>query len=122
MILIIIMYISIFLKSKMKTEISKAFVIYHFLFGVTISKITVRLIVATMTKSEFHVVDTEFIVPALIFFNQYFGYIFPETISVIYIGLLFNICNFAYFLINLTISISNRFKYSVMYVPNNKIA
>ena len=72
--------------------------------------------VAAMSKSEFHFIESEFTVPAILFFNQYFGYLIPEHLSLIYLALLISIADFACYFIAITLVVSRnfniRFKYT----------
>jgi len=53
-------------------------ILYIFVFGIIGSKITNKLIVAQMTKSELDTLDSCFLAPLALFLNQYFGTIFSE--------------------------------------------
>ncbi|XP_002738954.1 cholinephosphotransferase 1-like [Saccoglossus kowalevskii] len=46
--------------------------LYLLFFGIVASKVTNKLVVAHMTKSEMYFLDTALIAPGLLFFNQYF--------------------------------------------------
>lgn len=52
--------------------------LYIITFGLVAAKITNKLVVAHMSKSEITKMDTVFIGPALLFFNQYFNFYFDE--------------------------------------------
>ncbi|XP_063165221.1 cholinephosphotransferase 1 isoform X2 [Candoia aspera] len=54
--------------------------LYALTFGFVIAKITQKLVVAHMTKSEIFLQDTAFIGPGLLFLNQYFNYFIDEYI------------------------------------------
>ncbi|KAJ8261995.1 hypothetical protein GJAV_G00160900 [Gymnothorax javanicus] len=47
--------------------------LYILTFGLVMAKISNKLVVAHMTKSELHLPDTAFIGPGLLFLNQYFN-------------------------------------------------
>merc|ERR1712241_696067 len=53
-------------------------ILYIFVFGIIGSKITNKLIVAQMTKSELDTLDSAYLAPLALFLNQYFGTIFSE--------------------------------------------
>jgi phosphatidylglycerophosphate synthase len=53
-------------------------ILYIFVFGIIGSKITNKLIVAQMTKSEFDTLDSSYLAPVALFANQYFNTIFSE--------------------------------------------
>lgn len=52
--------------------------LYLIAFGMVTSKITNKLVVAHMTKSEMHLIDSALLGPAMLFLNQYFNCVFPE--------------------------------------------
>ncbi|XP_066561568.1 cholinephosphotransferase 1 isoform X2 [Amia ocellicauda] len=54
--------------------------LYILTFGFVIAKISNKLVVAHMTKSELHLQDTAFIGPGLLFLNQYFNGFINEYI------------------------------------------
>lgn len=51
---------------------------YIMAFGMVAAKVTNRLVVAHMTKSEMHYLDSGLIGPLLLFLNQYFNNFIPE--------------------------------------------
>jgi len=53
-------------------------ILYICLFGIIGAKITNRLVVAHMCKSEIHHRDPALVAPLLLFLNQYFNSFFPE--------------------------------------------
>lgn len=55
-------------------------VLYIFTFGLVAAKVTNRLVVAHMTKSEMHMLDYSLVGPAMLFFNQYFSTFINEYI------------------------------------------
>ncbi|KAJ6661031.1 hypothetical protein lerEdw1_016832 [Lerista edwardsae] len=64
--------------------------LYILTFGFVSAKITNKLVVAHMTKSEMHLHDTAFIGPALLFLDQYFNSFIDEYI-VLWIALIFSL-------------------------------
>jgi len=52
--------------------------LYTLTYGIFSAKVTCRLVVAHMTKSELAFVDTIYFGPLLLLCNQFFGYWFPE--------------------------------------------
>ncbi|KAF5287225.1 hypothetical protein FQA39_LY16002 [Lamprigera yunnana] len=54
--------------------------LYILSFGMVAAKVTNRLVVAHMTKSEMEYMDWSLIGPAMLFFNQYFNTFIPEYI------------------------------------------
>ncbi|KAJ8379043.1 hypothetical protein AAFF_G00231340 [Aldrovandia affinis] len=61
--------------------------LYILTFGLVIAKISNKLVVAHMTKSELHLHDTAFLGPGLLFLNQYFNSFVDEHI-VLWIALI----------------------------------
>ncbi|KAH8300690.1 hypothetical protein KR018_007154 [Drosophila ironensis] len=53
--------------------------VYIMAFGMVAAKITNKLVIAHMTKSEMEYVDWSLLGPALLFLNQYFNCIVPEV-------------------------------------------
>lgn len=53
---------------------------YILAFGMVAAKVTNRLVVAHMTKSEMHYLDWGLLGPLLLFLNQYFNNFLPERI------------------------------------------
>ncbi|NXK96867.1 CEPT1 ethanolaminephosphotransferase, partial [Formicarius rufipectus] len=64
--------------------------LYILTFGFVSAKITNKLVVAHMTKSEMHLYDTAFIGPALLFLDQYFNSFIDEYI-VLWIALVLSL-------------------------------
>ncbi|XP_042320211.1 choline/ethanolaminephosphotransferase 1 [Sceloporus undulatus] len=64
--------------------------LYILTFGFVSAKITNKLVVAHMTKSEMHLHDTAFIGPALLFLDQYFNSFIDEYI-VLWIAMIFSL-------------------------------
>ncbi|XP_051495210.1 choline/ethanolaminephosphotransferase 1 isoform X3 [Apus apus] len=64
--------------------------LYILTFGFVSAKITNKLVVAHMTKSEMHLHDTAFIGPALLFLDQYFNSFIDEYV-VLWIALIFSL-------------------------------
>lgn len=53
---------------------------YILAFGMVAAKVTNRLVVAHMTRSEMHYLDWGLLGPLLLFFNQYFNNYLPERV------------------------------------------
>ncbi|XP_036309224.1 choline/ethanolaminephosphotransferase 1 isoform X2 [Pipistrellus kuhlii] len=77
--------------------------LYILTFGFVSAKITNKLVVAHMTKSEMHLHDTAFIGPALLFLDQYFNSFIDEYI-VLWIALVFSLFD----LIRYCVSVCNQ--------------
>ncbi|XP_060074498.1 choline/ethanolaminephosphotransferase 1-like [Ylistrum balloti] len=52
--------------------------LYLISFGMVTAKVTNRLVIAHMTKSEMAMLDSSLFGPAMLFFNQYFNVLVPE--------------------------------------------
>ncbi|XP_075470228.1 choline/ethanolaminephosphotransferase 1 isoform X1 [Ascaphus truei] len=77
--------------------------LYILAFGFVSAKVTNKLVVAHMTKSEMHLHDTAFIGPALLFLDQYFNSFIDEYI-VLWIALVFSLVD----LIRYSVSVCNQ--------------
>ncbi|XP_048828244.1 cholinephosphotransferase 1 [Brienomyrus brachyistius] len=64
--------------------------LYILAFGLVSAKISNKLVVAHMTKSELHLPDTAFVGPGLLFLNQYFNSFVDEYI-VLWIALVLSV-------------------------------
>uniref|UniRef100_A0A4W4GQS7 Cholinephosphotransferase 1 n=1 Tax=Electrophorus electricus TaxID=8005 RepID=A0A4W4GQS7_ELEEL len=64
--------------------------LYILAFGMVIAKISNKLVVAHMTRSELHLHDTAFIGPGLLFLNQYFNSFIDEHI-ILWIALILSL-------------------------------
>ncbi|XP_017695790.1 PREDICTED: choline/ethanolaminephosphotransferase 1-like [Lepidothrix coronata] len=64
--------------------------LYILTFGCVSAKITNKLVVAHMTKSEMHLYDTAFLGPALLFLDQYFNSFIDEYL-VLWIALVLSL-------------------------------
>ncbi|KAM4795185.1 choline/ethanolaminephosphotransferase 1 isoform 2-T2 [Rhinophrynus dorsalis] len=77
--------------------------LYILAFGFVSAKVTNKLVVAHMTKSEMHLHDTAFIGPALLFLDQYFNSFIDEYI-VLWIALVLSLVD----LIRYSVSVCNQ--------------
>ncbi|XP_072280387.1 choline/ethanolaminephosphotransferase 1 [Pyxicephalus adspersus] len=77
--------------------------LYILAFGFVSAKVTNKLVVAHMTKSEMHLHDTAFIGPALLFLDQYFNSFIDEYI-VLWIALVLSLFD----LIRYSVSVCNQ--------------
>ncbi|XP_068125547.1 choline/ethanolaminephosphotransferase 1 [Hyperolius riggenbachi] len=77
--------------------------LYILAFGFVSAKVTNKLVVAHMTKSEMHLHDTAFIGPALLFLDQYFNSFIDEYI-VLWIALVLSLLD----LIRYSVSVCNQ--------------
>ncbi|NP_001080113.1 choline/ethanolaminephosphotransferase 1 isoform X1 [Xenopus laevis] len=77
--------------------------LYILTFGFVSAKVTNKLVVAHMTKSEMHLHDSAFIGPALLFLNQYFNSFIDEYL-VLWIALVLSLID----LIRYSVSVCNQ--------------
>ncbi|KAI2797549.1 hypothetical protein BLOT_013106, partial [Blomia tropicalis] len=70
--------------------------LYIVTFGFVAAKITNKLVVAHMSKSEMSKIDTIFIGPLMLFFNQYFNFYFDEYLM-LWLSFAYIIIDFSYF-------------------------
>lgn len=77
--------------------------LYILAFGFVSAKVTNKLVVAHMTKSEMHLHDTAFIGPALLFLDQYFNS-FIDEYFVLWIALVLSLFD----LIRYSVSVCNQ--------------
>ncbi|KAF8786614.1 Choline/ethanolaminephosphotransferase 1 like protein [Argiope bruennichi] len=70
--------------------------LYILAFGVVCSKITNKLVVAHMTKSEVEYLDSIFVGPGMLFLNQYFNTFFNEYI-VLWLCLIYSTANLLHY-------------------------
>jgi len=68
-------------------------VLYIFAFSMVASKVTCKLVVAHMTKSELEYFDSSMIGPAMLFLNQYFSTYFREY-YVLWVCLIWGLVDF----------------------------
>jgi len=81
-------------------------ILYIFVFGIIGSKITNKLIVAQMTKSELDTLDSVFLAPLALFLNQYFGTIFSER-KLLWICMIFVTFDLLWYCSNVCLEICN---------------
>ncbi|XP_017494982.1 PREDICTED: choline/ethanolaminephosphotransferase 1-like, partial [Rhagoletis zephyria] len=70
--------------------------LYIITFGFVAAKITNKLVVAHMSKSEMSKIDTIFIGPLMLFFNQYFNFYFDEYLM-LWLAFTYILIDFIYF-------------------------
>uniref|UniRef100_A0A670Y0X2 Choline/ethanolaminephosphotransferase 1 n=1 Tax=Pseudonaja textilis TaxID=8673 RepID=A0A670Y0X2_PSETE len=86
--------------------------LYILTFGFVSAKITNKLVVAHMTKSEMHLHDTAFIGPALLFLDQYFNSFIDEYI-VLWIALIFSLFDLLRYCVSVCNQIASHLHISV---------
>ncbi|KAK1906178.1 Cholinephosphotransferase 1 [Dissostichus eleginoides] len=86
--------------------------LYLLTFGMVISKISNKLVVAHMTKSELCLPDTAFIGPGLLFLNQYFNSFIDEHI-VLWIAMVFSLVDLARYCTGVCLQIASHLRIRV---------
>lgn len=89
---------------------------YILAFGMVAAKVTNRLVVAHMTKSEMHYLDWGLLGPLLLFLNQYFNNFLPER-YVLWFALVWG----AFDMVRYCIQVSLNFKYGEYVVGHPSI-
>merc|ERR1712131_5999 len=89
------------------------------LITVSMAKITNKLIIASMTKSELNIWDTSLCPLLVMFLNQYWGLWLPEN-KLIYICLLWAVFNLAQYLISTYKQIAGYLNIRVLLIPSSK--
>ncbi|MFT7816897.1 hypothetical protein Z043-108980 [Arapaima gigas] len=98
--------------------------LYIITFGLVISKISNKLVVAHMTKSELYLQDTAFIGPGLLFLNQYFNS-FVDEYFVLWAALLLSLVDLTRYCTGVCLQIATHLRINVfsispqVYTPNN---
>lgn len=101
---VILLFFTIWQKSK--TGIfERQPCVYIIMFGMLASKISIKLVVAHMTKSGMNFLDTAFIGPGLLFLNQYLDTLVSED-YVLWLALAFCTCDLIRFCVALCCEIS----------------
>ncbi|CAI9566846.1 unnamed protein product [Staurois parvus] len=90
--------------------------LYTLTFGCVSSKITIKLVLAHMTKSELYIQDTAFIGPGLLFLNQYFNSFIDEYI-VLWVALVISLFELTRYCIGLCLQIATHLRISVFRIP-----
>ncbi|KAJ8392342.1 hypothetical protein AAFF_G00077060 [Aldrovandia affinis] len=86
--------------------------LYILTFGIVMAKISNKLVVAHMTKSELHLQDTAFIGPGLLFLNQYFNS-FIDEYFVLWTALLLSLVDLARYCTGVCLQIAGHLKIHV---------
>ncbi|GLD48361.1 cholinephosphotransferase 1 [Lates japonicus] len=86
--------------------------LYLLTFGMVISKISNKLVVAHMTKSELHLPDTAFIGPGLLFLNQYFNSFIDEHI-VLWIAMVLSLLDLTRYCTGVCLQIASHLRIQV---------
>ncbi|XP_063783882.1 cholinephosphotransferase 1 [Pseudophryne corroboree] len=91
--------------------------LYTLTFGFVSAKITIKLVLAHMTKSEIYVQDTAFIGPGLLFLNQYFNSFIDEYI-VLWLALVISLFELLRYCIGVCLQIATHLRISVFRIPS----
>uniref|UniRef100_A0A8C5BS29 Cholinephosphotransferase 1 n=1 Tax=Gadus morhua TaxID=8049 RepID=A0A8C5BS29_GADMO len=86
--------------------------LYLLAFGLVIAKISNKLVVAHMTKSELYLPDTAFIGPGLLFLNQYFNSFVDEYI-VLWIAAVLSLLDLARYCSGVCLQIASHLRIQV---------
>ncbi|XP_075967736.1 cholinephosphotransferase 1 [Anarhichas minor] len=86
--------------------------LYLLAFGLVASKISNKLVVAHMTKSELHLPDTAFVGPGLLFLNQYFNNFIDEHI-VLWIAMVFSLLDLTRYCTGVCLQIASHLRIRV---------
>ena len=78
--LILFLFLAFSIASKSSTLYLENMCLYITAFGMVWAKITVKLIVAYMTKGEIHLLDSCLIGPVSLLLNRYFDNPIPELV------------------------------------------
>lgn len=76
--LLLFLFMSFSIANKSEVVYLDNMCLYWLAFGFVWAKMTIKLIVAHMTKGEINLIDSCLIGPVLLLLNQYFGYIVSE--------------------------------------------
>ncbi|KAF5901654.1 cholinephosphotransferase 1 [Clarias magur] len=86
--------------------------LYILTFGTVIAKISNKLVVAHMTRSELHLSDTAFIGPSLLFLNQYFNS-FINELTVLWIALILSVVDLTRYCTGVCLQIASHLRIHV---------
>ncbi|KAG8439449.1 hypothetical protein GDO86_005600 [Hymenochirus boettgeri] len=95
--------------------------LYTLTFGFVCAKITIKLVIAHMTKSEIHLQDTAFIGPGLLFFNQYFNSFIDEYI-VLWLALVISLVELMRYCIGVCLQIAAHLRIHIFRIHTNQAA
>lgn len=93
--------------------------LYTLTYGIFSAKVTCRLVVAHMTKSELAFVDTIYLGPLLLLCNQFFGYWFPEYL-LLWFSLIYGSLDLAKYSYRVCSEIATHLRISVFKIPYSK--
>ncbi|KAH9391280.1 hypothetical protein TYRP_006879 [Tyrophagus putrescentiae] len=94
--ILLVFSFTLIIYSKSTTVFVDHVALYLVAFGFVSAKITNKLVVAHMSKSEMTKMDTIFIGPLMLFFNQYFNFYFDEYLM-LWLAFAYILIDFSYF-------------------------
>lgn len=95
----VVMALACCIASQSKSQILQKYpVLYLFFIGIIAAKVTNRIIVAHMSRSELVVLDSSLIGPSILMLNQYFGTVLNETLllALCFIYSIFDLSHYMY--------------------------
>uniref|UniRef100_A0A8C5PWL7 Cholinephosphotransferase 1 n=1 Tax=Leptobrachium leishanense TaxID=445787 RepID=A0A8C5PWL7_9ANUR len=95
--------------------------LYTLTFGFVNAKITIKMVVAHMSKSEIYLQDTAFIGPALLFLNQYFNSFIDEYV-VLWLALAISLFELVRYCTGLCLQISTHLRIHIFRIPSIQAA
>ncbi|XP_053318580.1 cholinephosphotransferase 1 [Spea bombifrons] len=95
--------------------------LYTLTFGFVSAKITIKLVVAHMSKSEIYLQDTAFIGPGLLFLNQYFNSFIDEYL-VLWCAMAISLFELVRYCIAVCLQISAHLRIPIFRIPSNQAA
>ncbi|KAM4676643.1 cholinephosphotransferase 1 [Discoglossus pictus] len=95
--------------------------LYILTFGCVSAKITNKLVVAHMTKSEIHLQDAAFIGPGLLFLNQYFNTFIDEYL-VLWLAMVISLFELLRYCIVVCLQIAAHLRIPIFRIPYNQAA
>ncbi|KAG9490547.1 hypothetical protein GDO78_006075 [Eleutherodactylus coqui] len=90
--------------------------LYTLTFGFVSAKITIKLVLAHMTKSELYLQDSAFIGPGLLFLDQYFNSFIDEYI-VLWVALVISLFELLRYCVGICLQIAAHLRISVFRIP-----
>ncbi|XP_068133068.1 cholinephosphotransferase 1 isoform X1 [Hyperolius riggenbachi] len=113
--LVLTLGLMIYIKSTTDLFLSHP-ALYTLTFGFVSAKITIKLVLAHMTKSELYLQDTAFIGPGLLFLDQYFNSFIDEYI-VLWVALVISLFELMRYCIGVCLQIATHLRISVFSIP-----
>ncbi|XP_054844175.1 cholinephosphotransferase 1 isoform X2 [Eublepharis macularius] len=116
----LIITLAIMIYKKSTTQLfEKHPCLYALTFGFVSAKITQKLVIAHMTKSEIFLQDTAFIGPGLLFLDQYFNSFIDEYI-ILWIAMFISLLDLLRYSIGVCIQIAAHLRIQVFKIPSHQ--